>query len=524
MKNKVIEKICRTRKNGVIKRLWYATVDGFKGTAFDSGEKLSYIVDTESKTVRVVPFDSSIKRKVSICNFGNKKILDIKPKCIEEVFKGFSAYKITIFEDEIFIQGYDEEQENILKNSKKIINFKERKAKIKQKVLKVTSKQLNECLMKVSGGLEGQLSFFDTSYTYDTEGFADDSIPYNTISSKVKEDKSKVDSVINFLSLFSGVGSPEMAFRNIGLDYNLVGFSEINERAIKSYCAIHDIEPSKNLGDISKINFKSVKSKIKGALDLIVHGSPCTDFSVSGYKKGGDEGSGTRSSLMWYAVNAIKELKPKFVLWENVKGVLMSNNIHNFNKYIDRLKELGYKSYHKILNSYDFGVAQDRNRVFVVSVREDIDNGFEFPKGYDYRVNLEDILDENVDASYYIKKILNPRWTKKYIQYDNSGKGYNSQQNRLYPVTGPICTLPNVNSGDKSQILLSENPLVGRRLTPCEVWKAMGFSVEDFKKAEASGQTKGSLYGQAGNSISPQILEEIFKIIFRNKLKVVPLR
>ena len=70
----------------------------------------------------------------------------------------------------------------------------------------------------------------------------------------------------------------------------------------------------------------------------------------------------------------------------------MFNNIHNFNKYLDKLKEFGYNSYHKIINAYDFGVAQDRERIFVVSIRKDIDKGFEFPKGYDYRVNLKDIL------------------------------------------------------------------------------------------------------------------------------------
>lgn len=524
MKNKVIEKICRTRKNGTIKRLWYATVNGFGNTVFDKQDKLSYVIDAESKTVRIVPFDNSIKRKVSICSFGKKKIIDIKPKCIEDIFKDFSAYKVTIFEDEIFIQGYDESQENLMKNSRKIINFKAKKEALKQKIIKINQKQLTDCLLKVSGGLDGQLNFFDMNYTYSTEGFNEDTISSSIFQSTLKKEKPIVNKAIQFLSLFSGVGSPEMALRNIGLDYDLVGFSEIDKYAIKSYCAIHDVEPSKNLGDVSKVSFKNIGKKIRGALDLIFHGSPCQDFSTSGHGEGGDEGSGTRSSLMWCAVEAIKSLKPKFVIWENVKGALTKNHVHNFNKYLDRLKSLGYNSYHKIINAYDFGVAQDRERIFVVSIREDIDNGFEFPKGYDYKVNLEDIIEDDVDESFYVKKILNPRWTKKYIQYDNSGKGYNSQQNRLYPTSGPICTLPKKNAGDKSQILLSEEPLRGRKLTPCEAWKAMGFSKEDFEKASASGQTKGSLYGQAGNSIAPQILEEIFKILFRKQLKIVPIR
>lgn len=524
IKKKIAEKICRTRKNNTIKRLWYETVTGFKDTVFESENKLSYIIDKNKKTVRVVPFDKHIKRSVSICGNGKRKILDIKPKCIEDLFKEYSSYKVTIFEDEIFIQGYDENQENLMKNSKKLIDFKAKKASLKQQVLRISQKQLSDCLLKVSGGLDGQLNFFDMNYTYSTDGFDEETISSSAFQKVLKNDKPIINKAIKFLSLFSGIGSPEMALRNIGIDYDLVGFSEIDKYAIKSYCAIHDVDPSDNLGDISKINFKNLVKKTKGMLDLIFHGSPCTDFSVSGHKEGGDEGSGTRSSLMWHTVEAIKSLKPKFVIWENVKGVLMKDHIHNFNKYLDKLKCLGYNSYHKLINAYDFGVAQDRDRIFVVSIREDVDDGFEFPKGYDYKVNLKDIIEDDVDERFYTKKILNPRKTKKYIQYDNSGKGHNSQQNRLYPIDGPICTLPNRNSGDKSQILLSEDPLIGRRLTPLEAWKAMGFSKEDFDKAYSSGQTMGSLYGQAGNSIVPQILEEIFKILFRKHLKVVPLR
>ena len=520
MKKKFNEKICRVRKNNTIKRLWYDTVTGFKDTVFEDAKKLSYIINVEQATVKIVPFDKDIKRSVSICNNNKKKIIDIKPKCIEDVFKGFSAYKVTVFEDEIFIEGYDESQENLIKNSKKIISFKKKKEALNNRIIKINNKQLNECLLKVSGGLNGQLSFFDMDYTYNTEGFADETINSYSFKNTVKKDKPIINKAIKFLSLFSGVGSPEMALRNIGIDYELVGFSEIDKYAIKSYCAIHGVDESKNLGDIRNIDFKKFIGK---AIDLIFHGSPCTDFSVSGYKQGGDEGSGTRSSLMWNTVEAIKHIRPKYVVWENVKGLLMKNNIHNFNKYLDKLKELGYNSYHKIINAYDFGVAQDRERIFVVSIRDDVDKGFEFPKGYDYKVNLEDILEDDIEEKFYTKKILNPRWSKKYIQYDNSGKGHNSQQYRLYPITGPICTLPNKNSGDKSQILLSEDPIAGRRLTPLEVWKAMGFSKEDFNKAYNSGQTMGSLYAQAGNSIVPQILEEIFKILFRKYLKVVPI-
>lgn len=320
---------------------------------------------------------------------------------------------------------------------------------------------------------------------------------------------------LKFLSLFSGVGSPEMGLRDLGINYKLIGYSEIDERAKKSYCAIHEIlDKGLDLGDITKIDIYSLPTDI----DLIVGGSPCQDFSVSGYKLGADEGSGTRSSLMWNQVEIVRHCKPKYVLWENVKGVIQKNNIHNFNKYLDRMNEIGYNNYYKIMNGGDFGVAQDRDRMFVISIRKDIEQEFYFPKEYDYQVCLRDILENNVDERFYIKKILNPRKTKKYIQYDNSGKGHNSQQNRLYYLDGKMCTLPKCNGGDKTQVLLDEEAMLARKLTPYELWKLMGFSKEDYEKAANSGQTNGSLNNQAGNSIVLPLLKEIFKILLKDYL------
>lgn len=312
---------------------------------------------------------------------------------------------------------------------------------------------------------------------------------------------------VKLLSLFSGVGSPEMALRDLGIDYDLVGFSEIDKRAIKSYCAIHNVTEKENLGDITKIDIEKLPTDI----DLITHGSPCQDFSVSGYKAGGDEGSGTRSSLMWNTVAICEYCKPKYVIWENVKGVLQKTQIHNYDKYIKKMEELGYTNYSKVLNSKNFGVAQDRDRLFVISIRNDISKDFVFPTGEGSNITLREVLDNDVDERFYVKKVLNARRTKKYIQYDNSGKGYNSQAARLYYLDGQMCTLPKCNSGDKTQVLLDENNMIGRRITPSEAWRLMGFSKEDYLKAEQSGQTMGSLYNQAGNSIALPVIKEILR-------------
>ena len=316
---------------------------------------------------------------------------------------------------------------------------------------------------------------------------------------------------LKVLSLFSGIGAPEKALERLNIDYELINYCEIDKYASKSYSIIHNVSEDLNLGDITKIDIDKLRD-----FDLLTHGSPCQDFSFAGLKKGGDEGSGTRSSLMWNTVDIVSHCKPKYVIWENVKGVLAKTQIHNYKKYIDKMSELGYNNYSEVLNSKDFGVAQSRNRLFVVSIRKDIDNNtFSFPSGYGYEVTLKEVLDEVVDDRYYVTKILNPRKTKNYIQYDNSGKGYNSQGARLYYLDKQMCTLPKSNNGGKVKVLLDEENMIARKITPNEAWRLMGFSEEDFLKAKSSkGQSNSSLYGQAGNSIVLPVIKEILRCLF----------
>lgn len=203
---------------------------------------------------------------------------------------------------------------------------------------------------------------------------------------------------IRYLSLFSGIGAFEKALKNIGIDYELVGFSEIDKYAIKSYCAVHGVDECLNLGDISKIDLDSLPKNI----DLITHGSPCQDFSIAGRLAGGDKGSGTRSSLMWCTVDIVGAVRPKYVVWENVKNLLSKTNRHNFDGYLEIMNELGYNSYYKVLNAKDFGIPQNRERVFTVSIRKDIDTGYTFPEGFELKLKLKDMLEETVDEKYYL--------------------------------------------------------------------------------------------------------------------------
>ena len=203
---------------------------------------------------------------------------------------------------------------------------------------------------------------------------------------------------IKLLSLFSGIGAYEQAFKNKGYEIDLVGFSEINKYATQSYRNIYGVSEDKCLGDITKIDISSLPTDI----DLITHGSPCQDFSVAGENKGGDKGTGTRSSLMWTTVDIVEHCKPKVVIWENVKNVLSKKHKHNFDGYLEDMDKLGYSNYYQVLNAKDYGIPQNRERIFVVSIRKDIDKGYVFPEPQELTLRLKDMLEDEVDEKYLI--------------------------------------------------------------------------------------------------------------------------
>ena len=228
---------------------------------------------------------------------------------------------------------------------------------------------------------------------------------------------------MRILSLFAGIGSFEKALKNLGIPCEIVAFSEIDKYAVQSYCAVHNVDSSLNLGDISKIDVK----KLPKDIDIVTHGSPCQDFSVAGKNQGGDKGSKTRSSLMWCTVDIVEEVKPKIVLWENVKNVISKKHRHNFDAYVEVMDNLGYNSYYEVLNAKDFGVPQNRERVFTVSIRKDIDNKkFKFPQGFPLTKKLKDVLEKNVDEKYY----LSDEYLQRFIV--STGKNGKNGKNK-YP-------------------------------------------------------------------------------------------
>ena len=207
---------------------------------------------------------------------------------------------------------------------------------------------------------------------------------------------------LKVLELFAGIGACSKALDRLKIPHTIVDAVEIDKYAIKSFNAIHGtgFEPQ----DITKWD-KDID------VDLIMHGSPCQDFSVAGRQAGGDEGSGTRSSLMYETLRIVDKLHPKYVIWENVKNLLSKKHRHNFDAYIESMKQLGYVSSFQILNAKDYGIPQNRERVFTVSIREDIwdkeynnFNQFNFPKPVELRRKLKDMLEDEVDEKYFISK------------------------------------------------------------------------------------------------------------------------
>lgn len=199
------------------------------------------------------------------------------------------------------------------------------------------------------------------------------------------------------MSLFSGIGAFEKGLERLKIPYELVGFSEIDKWAITSYCAIHNIDEYLNLGDVSKVDIVDIPD-----CDLVTYGFPCQDISIAGKQKGIIKGE-TRSGLLYEALRIIEGKKPKYAIAENVKNLVGKKFKDDFNGLLDYLHELGYNNYWQVLNTKDYGIPQNRERVFIVSIRKDVDNGhFEFPKGFDNGLRLKDVLEDEVEEKYYI--------------------------------------------------------------------------------------------------------------------------
>lgn len=357
------------------------------------------------------------------------------------------------------------------------------------------------------------------------------------------------------LELFGGIGACTSALKRLGLTIDVVDYVEIDKYACASYNAINGTDFE--VQDVCKWD-KDID------VDLIMHGSPCQDFSVAGNNAGGDKGSGTRSSLMYETIRIVDKLRPKYVVWENVKNLLSAKHRHNFEAYLETMKALGYTNYYQVLNAKDYGIPQNRERVFTISVLGTHDS-FMFPSKQPLELRLKDLLEDDVDEKYYVSSQLelkNNNSIRGCVQIGMLNiKGMDCVR-RVYSDEGLSPTLTNMQGGNRqpkvvlkskckrlaslvektnfeegkvlnmdlynqstyeniSQCLTephhnSQRLFDGyriRKLTPRECWRLMGFSDEDFEKA-AKVNSNTQLYKQAGNSIVVNVLVGIFKNLF----------
>ena len=208
--------------------------------------------------------------------------------------------------------------------------------------------------------------------------------------------------MLNVLSLFSGIGSFEKALDNLGIPYNLLAYCEIDKHASKAYSLIHDVPEEKNLQDVTKVDLLDIEDRV----DLITYGFPCQDISNAGKQKGftDENGERTRSGLFFEALRIIDDYRPKFAIAENVKALTSKKFSEEFKTVLESLDEVGYNNHYKVLNSRDYGIPQNRERVFIISIRKDIDKGFKFPEPIPLELKLKDILEDNVDEKYYLSE------------------------------------------------------------------------------------------------------------------------
>jgi DNA (cytosine-5)-methyltransferase 1 len=412
-------------------------------------------------------------------------------------------------------------------------------------------------------------------------------------------DKQVWNKPLRLCELYGGIGSQHKALTNLGVEISEHYLVEVDINATISYAAIHcdlnshldDEVPSDSdmIEYLRQFNFwsnekpydvaKLPKAKLKTLylaqqlsnnlgdvyqlddlplVDLITWSTPCQDFSNAGLKKGFD---GAKGGLTFITLELFRKLshKPTFLLFENVPMIVSEVFRDGFNRMLIELDELGYENIVMKLNAKDYGIPQNRDRVFVLSIRKDYHANYSSPKPIELQLRLKDMLQDEVDERYYLSnkmmdymtsindrngfvrgKKFNPhneasdyafaittnagdRPTDNFviIPEDNS-KGYceayegdgvyidRPHQKRGVVQRGMIQTLSTTPQSDVGVI---SNDLRIRKLTPLETWRLMGFDDEDFAKAEQH-HSNSALYKQAGNSIVVQVLEHILKGVF----------
>ena len=281
---------------------------------------------------------------------------------------------------------------------------------------------------------------------------------------------------IQILELFGGIGSPRCALRNLNIPTKAIDYVEINEKAVRSYNSMFREELAYKTQTVVGWNLKP---------DILIHGSPCQDMSIAGHQgkatgegrinrgKGSDEGSGTRSSLMWETIHIIEnmgEWRPRYVIWENVKNVKSKYMRPNFDRYMVEMERLGYTNNFEVLDAREFGLPQARERVFTVSVlngeRFEFDDLIRTPMR-----NLQEFLED--DAS--VPDVYDV--TQPSVLACIGEKGIR----RATVIKDCAYTITTRQDRTPAQVIDRGDGRY-RYLTERECWRLMGYTDEDFDR------------------------------------------
>lgn len=308
---------------------------------------------------------------------------------------------------------------------------------------------------------------------------------------------------IQILELFGGIGSPRCALRNLGIPTKAIDYVEIDEKAVRSYNAMFSSELPYKTQTVVGWNLKP---------DILIHGSPCQDFSIAGKQKGADEGSETKSSLMWETIHIIDQMgtwKPKYVIWENVKNVRSKYMVHNHDRYISEMDKLGYTSNFELLDARDFGLPQARQRYFTISCL----NGKKFDFDSLIKTPMRDI-DDFLESNECVPNTYDVTQPSVYNAIGKKGI------KRATVIKDFAFTITTRQDRTPAQVIDCGNGRY-RYLTERECWRLMGYTDEEFEAARSVHKRRGRyytpLYKQAGNSIPVTIFESIFRKIILNE-------
>jgi len=307
--------------------------------------------------------------------------------------------------------------------------------------------------------------------------------------------------VLQIATLFSGIGAPEFAAREVFDEVKTVFACEIDKFARLSYLANHEA-PIVFYEDVCDLDAKAYA----GQIDILIGGSPCQDFSTAGQRAGED---GERGSLIWQFYRVVSEARPKVFIYENVKGFLSIDGGKSYQRFLDALRGLGYHCHAEILNTKDYGIPQNRERLYIVGFfNADEYHAFSYAPKQTLELNLGDMLDREVDEKYFLSDRALAHFRSKNPKFNGKFRPKDANEN----IANTLTTNPGHRRTDKFIRAAGELDAKGneriRKLTPRECLRLQGFP-KNFKIVTSDTQT----YKQAGNAMSVNVVKMIFEQI-----------